>query len=89
MLLVLRTYRRAKREATLEIANGCFCYLLAMAGYTRGVALFGAGLFVPVCRPWLARRDAQLRGMRTMRSSHTGQASIPLCAGPAGEQFNR
>jgi len=33
MLLVLRTYRKAKREGYVEIANGCFCYLLAMLGH--------------------------------------------------------
>jgi O-antigen ligase len=30
---VLRTYRKAKRGGYAEIANACFCYLLAMAGY--------------------------------------------------------
>lgn len=33
IILALRTYRRAKREGYTEIANGCFCYLLAMAGH--------------------------------------------------------
>jgi O-antigen ligase len=33
ILLVLRTYRMAKREGYPEIANACFCYLLSMAGY--------------------------------------------------------
>jgi len=31
--LVIRTYNRAKREGYPEIANACFCYLLAMVGY--------------------------------------------------------
>jgi O-antigen ligase len=31
--LVLRTQRMAKREGYPEIANACFCYLLAMTGY--------------------------------------------------------
>jgi O-antigen ligase len=33
MLLVGRTYRRAKIEGYPDIANACFCYLLAMAGH--------------------------------------------------------
>lgn len=31
--LVIRTYRRAKREGYPEIADACFCYLLVMVGY--------------------------------------------------------
>jgi O-antigen ligase len=30
---VLRTYRKAQREGYTEIANACFCYLMAMAGF--------------------------------------------------------
>jgi len=33
LLMVRRTYRDAKRDGYVEIANGCFCYLLAMTGY--------------------------------------------------------
>ena len=31
--LVMRTYRQAKREGYGEIADACFCYLIAMTGY--------------------------------------------------------
>jgi len=33
LLLVGRTYRRAKREGYPDVANACFCYVLAMAGH--------------------------------------------------------
>jgi len=73
MLLVLRTYRRAKREGYLEIANGCFCYLLAMAGYL-GALLFLAQAY-SYQLPAMVGLAVTLSyaAMRTMRSSHTGQ----------------
>jgi O-antigen ligase len=84
MLLVLRTYRRAKREGYLEIANGCFCYLLAMAGYL-GALLFLAQAY-SYQLPAMVGLAVTLSyaAMRTMRSSHTGQASIPLAPVPQG-----
>jgi len=33
LLLVMRTFRRARRNGYAEIANACFCYLLGMAGF--------------------------------------------------------
>jgi len=33
LLLVMRTFRAARRYGHSEIANACFCYLLAMAGF--------------------------------------------------------
>jgi len=43
---IFRTYRRATREGYTEIANACFCYLLAMVGFlTALVFLAGAYSF--------------------------------------------
>jgi O-antigen ligase len=33
ILMVRRAYRRARREGYEDVANMCFCYLLAMVGY--------------------------------------------------------
>jgi O-antigen ligase len=33
LLMVYRTFRAAKRERSFEIADACFCYLLAMTGF--------------------------------------------------------
>ena len=33
LLLVMRTFRAARRNGHSEIANACFCYLLGMAGF--------------------------------------------------------
>jgi O-antigen ligase len=77
MLLVLRTYRKAKREGYLEIANGCFCYLLAMVGYL--VALVFLAQAYTFRLPAMVGLAVTLSyaAMRTMRLSQDGQAPLP------------
>jgi O-antigen ligase len=84
MLLVLGTYRKAKREGYEEIANGCFCYLLAMTGHL--VALVFLAQAYSYQLPAMVGLAVTLNyaAMRTMRSSHDGQASMP--AAPSREE---
>jgi len=84
MLLVLRTYRKATREGYEEIANGCFCYLLAMTGHL--VALVFLAQAYSYQLPAMVGLAVTLNyaAMRTMRSSHDGQASMP--AAPSREE---
>jgi O-antigen ligase len=81
MLLVMRTYRTAKREGYQEIANGCFCYLLGMAGYlTALIFLAQAYTFRLPAMVGLAV-TLHFAAMRTMKSSHDRQALTPAAAG--------
>ncbi|HEY9140535.1 MAG TPA: O-antigen ligase family protein [Bryobacteraceae bacterium] len=74
LLLVLRTYRMAKREGYPEIANGCFCYLLGMGGYL--VALVFLAQAYTYRLPAMVGLAVTLNfaATRTMKSSHEGQA---------------
>lgn len=82
MLLVLRTYRKAKREGYLEIANGCFCYLLAMVGYlTALVFLADAYTFRLPAMVGLAV-TLSFAAMRTMQSDQDLLASTPVAPVP-------
>jgi O-antigen ligase len=87
LLLVLRTYRKAKREGYPEIANGCFCYLLAMAGYL--VALIFLAQAYTYRLPAMVGLAVTLSfaAMRTMRSSRDGQDStLPSSPQRAGHR---
>ncbi len=50
LLLVLRTFRRAREQGQLEIANACFCYLLGMAGFLVAITFLSNAYryYVPV-----------------------------------------
>lgn len=74
ILLVLRTYRKAKREGYLEIATGCFCYLLAMLGHL--VALLFLAQAYTFRLPAMVGLAVTLSfaAMRTMRPSHDREA---------------
>ena len=84
MLLVLRTYRKAKREGYLDIANGCFCYLVAMGGYLVAlVFLANAYTFRLPAMVGLAV-TLSYAAMRTMKSSQYGQ--VPLSPAPVPQR---
>lgn len=50
LLLVNRTYRTARAEGHIEIANACFCYLLAMVGFLIAMTFLASAyrLYFPV-----------------------------------------
>jgi len=77
MLLVLRTYRNAKREGYPEIADGCFCYLLGMVGYL--VALLFLAQAYTYRLPSMIGLAVTLSyaATRTMRSGRDGQTPMP------------
>jgi len=77
MLLVLGTYRKAKREGYEEIANGCFCYLLSMTGYL--VALIFLAQAYSYQLPAMVGLAVTLSygARRTMESSRAQEASAP------------
>src|SRR5208337_1363575 len=77
VLLVLRTYRKAKREGYEDIANGCFCYLLGMVGYL--VALVFLAQAYTFRLPAMVGLAVTLSyaATRTMRAGSDGQAPIP------------
>ncbi len=81
ILLVLRTYRMALQEGFPEIANGCFCYLLAMLGYL--VALLFLSQAYSFKLPAMVGLGITLSAgaMRTMQANRDSQ--VPLPAGPA------
>jgi hypothetical protein len=78
--MVMRTYRKAKRGGYTEIANACFCYLLAMVGYlTAMIFLAGAYSFKLPAMVGLsvAISFAAARRMKPAPQTHAGAASIP------------
>ncbi|MGA2150461.1 MAG: O-antigen ligase family protein [Bryobacteraceae bacterium] len=77
LLLVLRTYRKAKREGYLEIANGCFCYLLAMVGYLVALVFLAQAYTFKLPAMVGLAVTLSYAAMRTMRSGRDGQAPIP------------
>jgi O-antigen ligase len=50
LLLVNRTYRTARAEGNIEIANACFCYLLAMVGFLIAMTFLASAyrLYFPI-----------------------------------------
>jgi O-antigen ligase len=84
MLLVLRTYRQAKREGYLEIANGCFCYLLGAVGYLVALVFLAEAYTFKL--PVMVGLAVTLSfgAMRTMRSSGDQIASMPPA--PSGQR---
>jgi O-antigen ligase len=84
MLLVWRTYRKAKQGGYLEIANGCFCYLLAMVGYLVAlVFLSDAYTFRLPAMVGLAI-TMSFAAMRTMESTQAPLA--PALAAPVPQR---
>jgi O-antigen ligase len=81
ILLVSRTYRMARREGFLEIANGCFCYLLAMLGYL--VALIFLSQAYSFTLPSMVGLAIALSAgaRRTIEANRDSQ--VPLPAEPA------
>jgi len=75
MLLVLRTYRKAKREGYEEIANGCFCYLLAMVGYLVALVFLAQAYTFKLPAMVGLAVTLSYAAMRQMKSGHDGQAS--------------
>jgi len=67
LLLVIRTFRMARRAGYTEIANACFCYLMGMAGFLVAVTFLSnayryyvpamIGLAVGMC--FAARRQME------------------------------
>jgi O-antigen ligase len=80
VLLVLRTYRTAKREGYLEIANGCFCYLLATAGYLAALAFLSQAYTFKL--PALVGLGITL-SFAAMRTIETGRAAQSAALAPA------
>jgi len=91
--MVLRTYRKAKREGYTEIADACFCYLLAMTGYMVAlVFLAGAYSFKLPAMVGLAGAlsFAAAKQMKAGSGTRTGmvpipgqtQMALPYAAGP-------
>ena len=77
LLLVVRTYRKAKREGFVEIANGCYCYLLSMTGY-MGALIFLADAYtfhLPAMVGFAI--SISLGAARTMQSGPVQPAPIP------------
>jgi len=70
LLLVMRTFRTARRNGHKEIANACFCYLLGMAGFLVAITFLSnayryyvpamIGLAVGMC--FAARRQMEPAG---------------------------
>ncbi|MGD0667769.1 MAG: O-antigen ligase family protein [Bryobacteraceae bacterium] len=77
MLLVLRTYRKAKREGYLEIATGCFCYLLAMVGYLTALIFLAQAYSFRLPAMVGLGVTLSFAAMRTMMSSHDLAPSAP------------
>jgi len=77
MLLVLRTYRMATQGGFPEIANGCFCYLLAMVGYLVAIIFLSHAYGFKL--PAMVGLGVTLSSaaMRTMQSSREGHAPLP------------
>jgi O-antigen ligase len=50
LALVNRVYRTARAEGNLEIANACFCYLLAMTGFVVAMTFLASAyrLYFPI-----------------------------------------
>jgi O-antigen ligase len=86
MLLVLRTYRKAKQEGYEEIANGCFCYLLAMMGHLVALAFLAEAFSFQLPAMVGLAVTINYAAMRTMRSSRPGQAAMEA-APSRKEQF--
>ncbi len=82
MLLVLRTYRKAKREGYQEIANGCFCYLLAMVGYLTALLFLAQAYTFKLPAMVGLAGTLSFAAMRTMRSSSGQEASALPAAFP-------
>lgn len=76
ILLVLRTYRKAKQEGYPDIANGCFCYLLAMTGYL--VALIFLAQAYSFRLPAMVGLAVTMHyaAMRTMGAGGNGQTPL-------------
>ena len=77
MLLVLRTYRTATREGYPEIANGCFCYLLAMVGYLVAIIFLAHAYAFRLPAMVGFGITLSFGAMRTMQSNRNGQALLP------------
>ena len=80
ILLVLRTYRTAKREGYAEIADACFCYLLSLTGFL--VALFFLAQAYTFKLPAMVGLGVTMSfaAMRTMEAG--GQGALPAVPGP-------
>jgi O-antigen ligase len=80
MLLVLRAYRRAKREGFPEIANGCYCYLLGMVGYLTALVFLAQAYTYRLPAMVGLGITMSFAAMRTMGSSQGEQASVQALA---------
>jgi len=76
-LLVLRTYRVAKRDGYVEIASGCFCYLLGAMGYLVSLIFLAQAYSFKL--PALVGLGITLSyaAARTMQADRERQAAIP------------
>jgi O-antigen ligase len=81
MLLVLRTRRTAKREGYPEIANACFCYLLAMTGYLVAIVFLAHAYTFHLPAMVGLGMTMSFAAMKTIEAGRSGQSSLP--AAPA------
>ena len=81
-LLVLRTYRKAKREGYLDIANGCFCYLLAMVGHLVALCFLSQAYTYKLAAMVGLAVTVSFAAARSMRSTGDQAPSRPLEPSP-------
>jgi len=82
VLLVLRTYRKARREGYVEIANGCFCYLLAMTGYLVALVFLAEAYSFKLPAMVGLAITMSFAAMRTMQSNQDQPVSAPVAPVP-------
>jgi putative inorganic carbon (hco3(-)) transporter len=84
---VLRTYRKAKREGYTEIANACFCYLLAMVGYLTALVFLAEAYSFKLPAMVGLSVALSLAAARQMKALPVTHATIPPI--PARPQLSR
>lgn len=82
MMLMVRTYRKAKLEGYMDIANGCYCYLLAMVGHLVALCFLAQAYSFKLPAMVGLAVTMSFAAARTMRSTGDRTSSTPSVLSP-------